>query len=90
MMLSINFKREQRLSCVGVAAMALAGPSACTDEDVFLPRPIGTPDASAGPSDADEPLYLIQTRVFSPDGTTAVLIPTPTLRCATSSARPPA
>lgn len=35
-------------------------------------------DAAAAP-DPVEPLYLIQTRVFTPEGTTGVLIPTPTL-----------
>lgn len=37
-------------------------------------------DGSPGPAGAERgPLYLVQTRTFSPDGTTGILIPTPSL-----------
>jgi hypothetical protein len=68
----------RRVSCVGIAALALAGLSACDDDDVLLGEPSVSADAAVEPS-GSEPLYLIQTRVFSPESTTAVLIPTPTL-----------
>jgi hypothetical protein len=55
-----------------LACFLLAGASACGGDDTV----VGTP--ATNPPEA-EPLYLIQTRTFSPEGTTGVLIPTASL-----------
>ena len=57
----------------GLAAATLLVASGCGEEGASV---VALP---ASPGESDEPLYLIQTRVFAPDSTTGVLIPTPSL-----------
>ena len=55
---------------LGLAAAALLAAIGYGDEGASV---VALP---ASPGESDEPLYLIQTRVFAPDSTTGVLIPT--------------
>jgi hypothetical protein len=65
-------------------ALVLAGATGCGDgkDTVVVEAPDetpGSPDAGPPPEPPEDPLFLIQTRTFSNDSATGVLIPTTTL-----------
>src|SRR6187431_1320255 len=71
--------------CLSLAvASVLAAASGCGDgkATVVVEPPDETPqspDVGLAPEPSEDPLFLIQTRTFSPEGTTGVLIPRSTL-----------